>query len=65
MATYVVTENLNEDWDDRYCYKYRYESHDGLPVAQAEVERRRATGRPAVLWRWEKGKPTLVERVNV
>jgi hypothetical protein len=64
MATYVVTTSPNVDWDDEFKYKYRYNSRDGSPVAQDEVERRRAAGQAAVLWRWEHGEPTLMERHN-
>jgi hypothetical protein len=64
MATYVITEDANVTWDDEFKYKYRYESRDGLPTAQEEFERRRAARQPAVLWRWEHGEPTLMERYN-
>jgi hypothetical protein len=64
MAWYVVTNSPDVDWDDDYKYKSRHESQDGSPVAQDEVERRRVAGLPAVLWRWEHGEATLVERYN-
>jgi len=64
MATYVVTRSPDIDWDDEFKYKYRYTSRDGFPVAQYEIQRRRADGQAAVLWRWEDGEPTLMERHN-
>jgi hypothetical protein len=65
MATYAVTDSPERNWDDRYNYKYRYKSRDGRPVAQDEVDRRRAAGLPVVLWRWENFQATEVERHNV
>ncbi len=64
MAWYIVTHSPDVDWDDDFRYKYRYESQDGSPVAQDEVERRRTARLPVVLWRWEHGEPALVERHN-
>jgi hypothetical protein len=62
MAVYVVTDSPDVDWDDNHKYKYRHESTDGSPTAQDEVERRRAAGQPAYLWRWENNQSQLVER---
>ncbi|MDB5309832.1 MAG: hypothetical protein JWO38_4034 [Gemmataceae bacterium] len=62
MATYVVTADTNTDWDEEYQYKYRFTSRNGSPVAQDEINRRREAGEPVVLWRWERGQATLVER---
>lgn len=65
MAVYVITDSPDVNWDEDFKYKYRSESQDGSPVAQDEVERRKAAGLPAVLWRWENNESTLVERHNV
>ena len=64
MAWYIVTSSPRVDWDDEHKYKYRHRSRNGSPVAQAEVRRRQVAGQPVFLWRWEQGKPTLVERHN-
>lgn len=64
MAWFVIAESADVDWHDEYKYKCRYKSRDGSPVAQGEIERRRAAGRPTVLWRWENNSPTLVEQHN-
>jgi len=64
MAVYVVTKSVDIDWDEEHKYKYRHTSAAGSSVAQDEVERRRVAGLPAVLWRWERGEATLVERHN-
>ena len=65
MATYIVSRTPDQNWNEEFKYKYRYSSQNGSPVAQDEVDRRRAAGEPAVLWRWEHGEPTLMERHNV
>jgi len=64
MATYTITESVEENWNEQYTYKYRYRSRDGHPVAQEEIDRRRASGQPAVLWRWENQKPMLIENLD-
>ncbi len=64
MATYVVTADANTDWDDEHQFKYRFTSQNGSAVAQDEVDRRRAAGKPVALWRWERGEATLVEHYN-
>jgi hypothetical protein len=61
MAIYVVTDDDSTDWDEKHRYKYRHTGRDGSAGAQDEVDRRRATGLPAALWRWENGEATLVE----
>jgi len=70
MATYIITETPNVDWDafdwtTAIQYKHRYESSDDRPTAQDEFERRLAAGLPAVLWRWENNEPTEMERCNI
>ena len=65
MATYVVTDSVQVDWDDNHNYKYRHSSSDGKPVAQTEVNRRKAAKKPVVLWKWENHKPKLVEKHNI
>jgi hypothetical protein len=65
MAVYVITKSATDDWDERFKYKFRHYSRDGFATAQEEFDRRRNEGKAAVLWRWEGGKRTLLERVNV
>ncbi len=65
MATYVITTDSNISWSDNpdYRYKYRYKSSRGLPVAQDEMSRRKASGEVGYLWRWENHTPTMIEQI--
>ena len=65
MAIYVVTNDAETDWDEKHRYKYRFKAKSGALTAQAEVEDRKSQGKPVVLWRWFKGKSTIIERHNV
>ena len=70
MATYVITDSEEVDWeqfdwDSVVQYKHRHESTDGKPTAQEEFDRRREEGQPAVLWKFENNEPKLMERCNV
>jgi len=62
MATYVITDREELNWSDENKYKHRYESSNGLPTAQAEMDRRRTADQPGVLWRWENGEATVIDR---
>ena len=62
MATYVITDNARDGWENGLKFKYRHTSRKGHSVAQDEFDRRRAAGQKVVLWRWEHGEPTIVER---
>ncbi len=64
MATYTITDSRENDWNDELQFKYRYESRDGYPCAQDEVERRRNQGLPVFLWKWENFQSKLIEHHN-
>jgi hypothetical protein len=61
VAIYVVTDDDSTDWDEKHRYRYRHTGTDGSAGAQDEVDLRLAAGLPVALWRWEKGKATLME----
>jgi hypothetical protein len=70
MATYVITDSPDVDWEQfdwetAVQYKHRHESSDGRPTAQEEFDARRNEGRAAVLWKFENNQPREMERCNI
>lgn len=61
-ASNSVTNRVEQRWDERAKYKYRYVSSQGLPTAQEDFDARRAANLPAYLWKWEHHRPKLMER---
>jgi hypothetical protein len=71
MATFCLTDTPDVDWatvnwDELPKFKYRHESSDGSPLAQAEFERRRDAGLPTAMWRFDTNDapPVLVDQCN-
>jgi hypothetical protein len=61
MATYVITDSRDRNWDENRVFKHRHRSEDGQPCAQEEFDRLRTEGRPVVMWRWEDNEPRMVD----
>jgi len=65
MATYYVSQSDADNYDDESRrFKYRRESRDGKPVAQALYNRLRDAHEFVRLVKWENDEWVEIERAN-